>query len=323
MDEILVKYIIGEASEMEVQEVEKWIHADVKHRTQLEQMQAIWIESKKVAVSANVNADEAWKRFEQKLTNNGFTEAIQEMPIPAQTSKRRPLFIRSAAAALLVLTFGLATYFYSISKAEIVIAANNQVLVDTLPDNSVITLNKNAVLAYHKSFNKKSRKVELAGEAFFDVAPNKQKPFEISVNEVLVHVVGTSFNIKSDELTTEIIVATGVVTVQSGSQKVKVLPQQKVVIKKNSASFKVENTEDVLYNYYRTQEFVCNNTPLQQLVDALNKSYNTQISIASKTTAQLTLTSHFKEQSLNDILKVVTETFNLKIEQRDGEIVLY
>jgi ferric-dicitrate binding protein FerR (iron transport regulator) len=54
----------------------------------------------------------------------------------------------------------------------------------------------------------------------------------------------------------------------------------------------------------------------------LSNAYNTKITISGETSRNLRLTTTFKEMSLNDILKVITETFNLKIEQRNGEIIL-
>lgn len=162
----------------------------------------------------------------------------------------------------------------------------------------------------------------LTGEAFFDVAPNKQKPFEIIADDVKIHVVGTSFNVKSSKDQTEVIVETGIVSVGIDGKTVRVLPKQKVIVRKRSTTLEIQKSMDSLYSYYRTKAFVCNNTPLYQLVDALNNAYDAKITITNNSIRNLRLTTTFKEMSLNDILKVITETFNIQIEQRDGEIIL-
>jgi ferric-dicitrate binding protein FerR (iron transport regulator) len=209
-----------------------------------------------------------------------------------------------------------------LANKEITLASNNEVLIDTLPDGSVVTLNKHSSLVYSKDFNEKTRDVVLKGEAFFSVAPNKQKPFEIKVGEVKVHVVGTSFNVKEESSQTEVIVETGVVKVSVADEFVKLLPKEKVVVHKNNAKLDVTKSEDLLYNYYRTKTFECNNTPLYELVVALNKTYDTQIVIANDNTKRLRMTTTFKDMPLGDILKIIAKTFNLSIEQHDGEITL-
>src|SRR6185295_8602769 len=72
------------------------------------------------------------------------------------------------------------------------------VLVDTLSDGSVITLNKRSTITYPSKFKGNTRAIALKGEAFFNVAPDQKKPFIISVNDEQETVVGTSFNIKSE-----------------------------------------------------------------------------------------------------------------------------
>ena len=84
-----------------------------------------------------------------------------------------------------------------------------------------------------------------------------------------------------------------------------------------------EKTTDVLYNYYRTKEFVCDNTPLWKLIDAINEAYHADIVIEDSRLKNLPLTTTFHEESLEEILKVISETFNIKMERRGGQIILH
>jgi transmembrane sensor len=254
-------------------------------------------------------------RFQERITEN------KSNVVPLKSTSGRLLWIKVAAILVVIAGsfFGLSILF---GNQQIVVASNNAVHVTTLPDGSVITLNKHSSLTYSKHFNDKSRDVTLQGEAFFSVAPNKQKPFEIKVGAVNVRVVGTSFNIKETVQQTEVIVETGIVKVKVANDSVKLLPKEKVVINKRNSKLDVTKSSDLLYNYYRTKTFECINTPLSELIDALNKTYDTKIIIANENTAKLPYTSTFKDMPLNDILKVITQTFNLTIEQRNGEIIL-
>ena len=98
---------------------------------------------------------------------------------------------------------------------------------DTLPDGSFVTLNKNSSIHYPKKFPGRKRNIELKGEAFFTVTPDKEKPFVISVNDVTVTVVGTSFNIKSVSGKTQVVVESGIVQVTKNNKTIELKPAGK------------------------------------------------------------------------------------------------
>lgn len=316
MDELLVKYLLKETTATEEQAVQEWLRQNEDNRRYFEHFKLIWEKSRSLAASSTVNENEAWERFKNKRDYAGQGNTLAFKPA------RRSRMIKIAAAVALLVLGSSVIYYLGTFNNEVMMASANEVLTDTLPDGSVITLNKNSSLAYAKSFNRKERKVMLTGEAFFDVAPNKQKPFEIIADDVKIHVVGTSFNVKSSKDQTEVIVETGIVSVGIDGKTVQVLPKQKVIVRKRNTTLEIQKSMDSLYSYYRTKAFVCNNTPLYQLVDALNNAYDAKITITNNSIRNLRLTTTFKEMSLNDILKVITETFNIQIEQRNGEIIL-
>jgi len=312
MDELLVKYLLGETTTTEAEQVRRWLDAHEDNRKHFDHFKLIWAESKKLEHTSTVDEDKAWERFRAQLPaqqSDSVTQAVAFAP------KRRSFPMRAAAGIALILLGGLSVFYFSTrSGGDIVLATGDAVRTDTLPDGSIITLNKHATLAYAKNFNTKTRNVTLTGEAFFNVSPNKQKPFNIAVNDVKVHVVGTSFNIKSDNRQTEVIVETGIVDVGVAEQQVKVLPKQKVLVKKYSAKLKVEQNPDELYNYYRTKTFYCSNTPLYQVADALSNAYNVKIVVAGSK-RNLPLEGVYKDMQLDPILTLISKTLNVKIEK--------
>lgn len=66
-----------------------------------------------------------------------------------------------------------------------------------LPDGSVIWLNSQTTLTYDEDFGKKDRKVTLDGEAYFEVAHNKEIPFYVQTENIKVQVTGTKFDVCS------------------------------------------------------------------------------------------------------------------------------
>jgi transmembrane sensor len=318
MDELLIKQLLNEATPDEFQQVAAWRAVNKDNEKYYQDFKTIWDTSKHLKEETIIDENQAWNRFRERVTHSEEDVADSVAFYP----QRKRLSWIKAAAAVLVVGGGLFALNSVWSNKEITLVSNDKVLIDTLPDGSVVTLNKHSSLVYAKDFNETKRDVLLKGEAFFNVAPNKQKPFEIKVGEVNVHVVGTSFNVKEELSQTEVIVETGIVKVSVADEFVKLLPKEKVVVRKNNKKLDVTKSEDLLYNYYRTKTFECNNTPLYELVVALNKTYDTQIVIANENTKRLRMTTTFRDMPLNDILKVITETFNLSIEQHEGKITL-
>jgi transmembrane sensor len=316
IDELLIKQLLSESTPEENRQVAAWVATSTDNEQYYKDFKTIWETSKGLQSNEDIDENEAWKRFQGMVNDNNTSKVV-----PFEPNKKR-LTLTRAAAILAVLIGSLFYLNLLFGNKTITLVSTNEVQIDTLPDGSVITLNKQSSLTYAKDFNTKNREVTLHGEAFFKVTPNKQKPFDIKVDQVNVHVVGTSFNVKENTEETEVIVETGIVKVSVAKDSVRLLPKEKVIVRKKNASMQVDKNNDLLYNYYRTKVFECNNTPLYELVEALNKTYNVEITIADEKTRHLPYTSTFRDTSLSDILKVVTTTYNLSIQQSNGKIIL-
>lgn len=101
---------------------------------------------------------------------------------------------------------------------SVVATQTGQSLSHVLPDRSVVELNTKTRLGY--GYSPKRRTIELyEGEAFFDVEPDYQRPFEIAVGPGSVRVLGTSFNLKYVNDRFELAVQEGQVSVELPGDK--------------------------------------------------------------------------------------------------------
>jgi transmembrane sensor len=316
MDDLLVKHLLGEATEAEQAEVQAWLQEDVEHQRQFEQFRAIWEAGATLAARSNVDENAAWERFVQR-TQQAEQQSVRPKTIPLT----RRTWLRAAAAIALFAIGGWSAWIFTTPPAQLYVESGDQTLIHTLPDGSVVTLNKHASLSYPRRFAGNIRSVALEGEGFFEVTPDKRKPFVIQVADVSVKVVGTSFNIKNSEGTTEVIVETGAVEVSKKEQGVLVHPNEKAIVRPGQHTpVKQENT-DALYNYYRTREFVCKGTPLWRLTNVLNEAYDVDIIVADRLKG-LPLTATFRDEPLENILTVIGETFNIEVERNGRQIIL-
>lgn len=84
-----------------------------------------------------------------------------------------------------------------------------------LPDGSRVWLNAASSLRFPTAFTGNDRKIEITGEAYFEIAKNKNKPFKVSVNDMNIEVLGTHFNVMAyaDEAATQTTLLEGAVKV--------------------------------------------------------------------------------------------------------------
>jgi transmembrane sensor len=322
-DDLLVKHLIGEATHEENKQVETWLAEDPANQHYYAHFKLIWEESLQLAAKSSVDENDAWVRMQQRLQRG-----------PATPTIVKPMYQRMGwwriAAAVIVMVGAAWFALTMLSPAKdtslyTTLYSNDKVIKDTLPDGSIITLNKHATFSYPKKFTGTTRTISLEGEAFFDIAHDKSKPFIIHTNDVTIKVVGTSFNVKSTAKETEVIVETGIVEVARKNFAIQLTKHEKtVLLNDQQAPVKQQNTDE-LYNYYRTNTLVCNGTPLWRLVDILNQAYNVQIVIENDKLKELPLNTTFNNESLDNILNLIIKTFdtyNIQIEHHGQQIIL-
>lgn len=105
----------------------------------------------------------------------------------------------------------------------------------TLPDGSRVWLNNVSSLRYPTSFQGSDRRVELTGEAYFEVARDARKPFVVQVKDASIKVLGTSFNVMAypEEAGSQTTLLTGAVQVKAGTAEVKLHPDEQAQVSSN------------------------------------------------------------------------------------------
>src|SRR5688572_2320533 len=185
-DDLLISCLLGEVSPATAEEISAWRSSDPANNERFHQFRAIWETSKNISHNDTLNPQASLQRLKEKAAMQK-TEDAKVVPFNLKNS-----WLKIAAAILLFAGCGL-FYLYQRSFKEIQLVTNNDAKVDTLSDGSIVTLNKATLLKYPIRFRGKQRNVMLArGEAFFNVAKNKQMPFIISTGGTTIRVVGTS-----------------------------------------------------------------------------------------------------------------------------------
>ncbi|WP_412468769.1 FecR family protein [Pedobacter sp. KLB.chiD] len=315
-DDLLISYLLKEVSVEQARIVENWRQNTSENEIRFQRFQILWDMSKKLDTGETLDPNHSLSALKEKIKNQQEKKLL--------TLKYRPTHVWMKVAAAFILIAAVAwiySFYQSVSNLQAV--SGQMVKIDTLSDGSVITLNKQSIIEYPSEFKDRQRQVALTkGEAFFNVKPNKEKPFLIQSGGTTIQVVGTSFNVKLKNGDVEVIVESGKVKVSKGGKSIFLEPGEKIIVPKVAKSLTKVKNPDLLYNYYRTKMFIADDTPLWRIVETLNEAYNRNIEIHNPTIRNLPLNTTFKNESLENILQIISRTFKITIDIKRDRIIL-
>lgn len=148
-----------------------------------------------------------------------------------------------------------------------------------LSDGTKVWLNASSSLTFPTSFASNERKVILTGEAYFEVAKDKKRPFRVSVNEMQVNVLGTHFNINAydDEATINTTLLEGSVLLSEKSQKVLLKPGQQAQ-KQKKGTIVVNNKVNIdKVMGWKNGVFYFENADLQTVLREISRWYDVDV----------------------------------------------
>ncbi len=321
-EEKLIKYLLQESDVEESKAVQEWIESDAENKKQFEEIKWVWNSGKLLLEKSNVDENEAWHKFIKVRDGN-----TAGTPKQNQRFLYNNLFRSAAAITLLLISAWVYSNFLPQSGrayfSSVELQSENLPVEVPLLDGTRITMNKNTSLRYSQKLFAKERKVSMkGGEAFFDVKRNEHKPFIIQAEKVQITVLGTSFYVKNAGNTTEVIVVTGSVQVETNGRKEILSPDEKLSVNRQTGNMEKSSPGNTLYNYYVSKKFQAERTPLQDLVAILNEAYGADIVIAREELKNLPITTTLEYKSLDENLQVLRETLNLKISKQDKKIAI-
>lgn len=188
-----------------------------------------------------------------------------------------------------------------------------------LPDGSKVILSRGARISYNLLMNGDKREITLSGDAFFDVAPNPQKPFYIYTQHVVVKVLGTSFRVNASGGKETVAVSTGKVSVYLKGQDLEqsaariVLPKQVVSLTDDLQALTTRewNGEPRAAGVLqKTTNYDFQEAPLSAVLKTLEKMYAIPVNYNSEAFDSCYITISLGDESLEEILKVITRTID-------------
>ena len=248
--------------------------------------------------------------------------------------RRRMTAICSVVAALLVLVVSSLFMIRPEAVAPVEVAGNMTV-VETgpcdrtkvaLPDGSTVWLNSCSRLAYNGDFNRTERRIELSGEAYFDVKSDPSRIFIVDMGQEKVTVKGTKFNVSAYQKTSEMSVALveGKVEFSQGETTLSINPGEVVVFDKTSHNLTKSVVDDVTrYFTWKEGRIDYPSVTLDILFDRLSCIYNLDIRYTPKKLSGKTFSiSLSTQENIRDVLDAISVIMPVKWTKDDSTIII-
>jgi len=192
-----------------------------------------------------------------------------------------------------------------------------------LPDGSLVWLNSTSSIHFPTSFAGKERRVEITGEAYFEVAKNRDMPFIVTVNNAEVQVLGTHFNVNAynDEENVKTTLLEGSVKFVSGDNISMLKPGQQSQLT-NNGLIKVLNNVDVEEVVaWKNGMFDFENAGIEIVMRQLSRWYDVEIEYNGKTD-DLFIAEMRRNIKLSDALKALELTGKVKFDIQGKKIIV-
>jgi len=284
-------------------------------------------------------------------------EGTADLPVEmiAEVSGRRKGIYAWIGVAAAVLVIG-AVYLFrkdghvggqaAESYDRIVTKSGSRTLIN-LPDSSTVVLNSACQFAYNKDFGVKKREMQLTGEAFFDIHGNPDMPLVVHAGDVIIRVLGTSFNVRAyaGDSFVEATLIKGVIEVSlktDPERKILLRPNEKIVIRNEAGktvspmdSSRGKSREEVISvtqlaadprdsNYVETawmkDKLIFRKESFASLAARMERWYQVKIVLADTSLRSLLFTGSFEKETAEEAFRALqhSASFSYSI---DGKII--
>lgn len=309
MEDLVGKFVVGEASESEIRDIREWCALSPENQKYLDDSLKIF-ENAQLSVQ-DFDTEKAWENVKSKISENG--------------TKTRFLFPVWGIAAGLVLVLAFSFLFYNqyTKPEEYQFVSENQVMTQTLPDQTEISLNKASEVKVEYNARKKTGTIQLSGEATISIGKEKEVQWTVEAENLLIRDIGTVFHVKAypDGQQIEVSVLEGAVQFYSQTEEGIVLEAgEKGIYDKASGSYS-KAVADTNVVAFKTRSFQFDEENLQAVVDRISEVYDRKITLTGGI-GSCKITVEFTEEEFDTIIGILSETMGLEVSENGDEIIL-
>ena len=311
MDDRILKYFLGELDDSERLQLLKLINRDEALKKEFVEMQNLYaLTQLSVHPGDEETAKESYRIFTRRLQ-----------------AKQRKLFLIkigkiAAVALVLIVSTIFATLFFTEKSTRntafntLYVPAGQRAQI-TLQDGTTVWLNAKSTLTYPSRFAGKERKVTLTGEAYFDVAKNRRRPFIVSTHNIQLKVLGTQFNVSDYPRTnsSKVSLLEGSVQINRGNgENIVLKPGEEATIKGDN----IMVSEIVNPNYFLWKDgiYCFDNERLLDIIQKLQLYYDVTIKVEDPEIFNVRYTGKFRQSDgIDEILHLIRKIHHFDIKK--------
>jgi transmembrane sensor len=341
----VARFFAGELPESEAVAIRRRLDSDPAWRREVEWLREIWQCSAAMRPRHGGSAARVWLRLAADMERDGgprvdIVQGAARKSRPLAGALRRPLSRSGVAAAGLLAAAGIAALsFFGMPLSGAGTAPIEPVVVHELvtergqraqvglSDGTRLTLGPGTRLEMLDGFGTESREVRLSGEAFFDIAPDPDRPFLVHVRGAVTRVLGTEFGIRAypDEPDVKVVVAEGTVSVRStepGAAEAILQAGELGELTTGGVQVISRPADLDVHLGWRGGRLTFENTPLAQVAREIERWYGVPIRVGDDSLGSLRLTASFRDQPVEVIVTAVAASLGLEW-RRAGETYVF
>ena len=192
-----------------------------------------------------------------------------------------------------------------------------------MADGTKVWLNARSALRFSYPFDS-LRTVYLDGEAYFEVAHNAAKPFEVKTEENTLRVLGTKFNVRAyKEQPYQVTLLEGKVQISNGIDTEILVPNNQLNQPSEAKTYEVIPVNAKLYSAWTKGVFEFNNASLKDIMCQLERWYNVEVDYATEDLKDIRFTgSILKNESLGYALEMIQKISDVRFSKRNERVLI-
>jgi ferric-dicitrate binding protein FerR (iron transport regulator) len=305
--QLIAKHLAKETSSKEEEELKRLTETDAEFAKALSDARELWdgseIENRKF------DKERIIKLRDEKI------RAARRFGI------RRILAYAAVITGLIIGAF----FLFTNDSATITITAGDSKPLDyVLPDGSSVTLAPGASVSFCESFDRKVKLIE--GESFFSVKKAGGKQFTVITGDYNIKVVGTKFDVTTDNLKTRVVLAEGKVILDNFDNKnyknIVMKPGDKISYNRRSGLIKHSVVNPAVYYLWKEKRIHFNEFSMKDISEIFRIYYHKTLIINDDQTAGRRLGGSAPTDDINLIIKGLSEVLHRNITQSNDTIII-
>lgn len=290
--------------------------------------------AKKALIKKAAQLVRALEPIEEEVAQQSISDLWKRISESKQQKATRAVHWAFKYAAVFILAFSLGIGGFYLLRAPQFSDAYTEINVPygersqvTLYDGTKVWMNSGTKLRFPIVFNQNQRKVYIEGEAFFDVAKDKTKPFVVHANQMEIKVLGTRFNLCAypDENQLYATLEEGKIEAKTSLAKesVELKPGEQLALNLQAKTINVDRVDTELYTSWKENLLRFQDAPFSEVITKMERWYDVDIEIGEALDVNRKYTMTIKTESLREMLRLISLTTPIAYEINEGKVSIH